>query len=230
MTEEPAAVAERYARRKVDNRYSFTNPEVWQSVHERQSATLAMFRRMGWGDLSTRTMTEVGCGTGGNLLEFLRFGFRPEHISGIELLRDRAATARHFLPTGLKIIEGDALKADVPKASQDVVFQAVVFSSLLDAEFQQHLADRMWSWVRPGGGVLWYDFVYDNPANADVRGVPLRRVRELFPEATPAFRRVTLAPPIARRVCKVHPRAYSLFNAIPLLRSHVLCWLKKAPI
>ena len=39
----------------------------------------------------------------------------------------------------------------------------------------------MWRWVRPGGGVLWYDFTFDNPRNPDVRGVPLARVRELFP-------------------------------------------------
>ena len=30
----------------------------------------------------------------------------------------------------------------------------------------------MWAAVKPGGGVLWYDFTVDNPRNADVRGVP----------------------------------------------------------
>ncbi len=25
------------------------------------------------------------------------------------------------------------------------------------------LLDRMWRWVKPGGGVLWYDFTFDNP-------------------------------------------------------------------
>ena len=63
----------------------------------------------------------------------------------------------------------------------------------------QRLADRMWHWVRPGGAVLWYDFAVDNPRNQHVRGVPMARVRALFPEATVQARRVTLAPPLVRR-------------------------------
>jgi hypothetical protein len=86
----------------------------------------------------------------------------------------------------------------------------------------------MWRWLRPGGAVVWYDFAVDNPRNPDVRGVPLARLRALFPEAAPIdVRRVTLAPPIARRVCRLHPVLYRVFNALPLLRSHRLVWLGK---
>ena len=41
-------------------------------------------------------------------------------------------------------------------------------------------------------------------------------------------RRVTLAPPLARAVCAVHPSLYTLFNALPLLRTHRLAWIAKA--
>jgi hypothetical protein len=85
----------------------------------------------------------------------------------------------------------------------------------------------MWSWVKPGGGVLWYDFTVDNPRNPDVRGVPLTRVRELFPEGDLRAQRVTLAPPLARAVVRVHPALYTLFNCVPLLRTHVLAWTAK---
>ena len=85
----------------------------------------------------------------------------------------------------------------------------------------------MWRWVAPGGGVLWYDFVVDNPRNPDVRGVPLARVRQLFPQARVVSRKVTLAPPIARLLCRLHPGLYPLANALPLLRTHVLVWLEK---
>jgi hypothetical protein len=88
----------------------------------------------------------------------------------------------------------------------------------------------MWRWLRPGGAVLWYDFTVDNPHNADVRGVPLARVRTLFPQATIVHRRVTLAPPLARAVCRVHPTLYSVFNALPLLRTHLLAWVGKPGI
>ena len=85
----------------------------------------------------------------------------------------------------------------------------------------------MWTAVRPGGGVLWYDFTVDNPRNRDVRGVPVTRVRELFPEARAEFHRLTLAPPLARAVTRIHPGLYTVFNALPLLRTHVLGWLAK---
>ena len=41
------------------------------------------------------------------------------------------------------------------------------------------------------------------------------------------FERVTLAPPIARAVTRLHPALYTLFNALPPLRTHVLAWLSK---
>lgn len=75
--------------------------------------------------------------------------------------------------------------------------------------------------------MLWYDFTFNNPSNPDVRGVSLKRVRELFPQGRVSVRRVTLAPPISRRVVRVHPAMYGVFNALPLLRTHVLCFIEK---
>ena len=60
-----------------------------------------------------------------------------------------------------------------------------------------------------------------------MRGVPLSRVRKLFPAARIDARRITLAPPLARAAMRVHPSLYTLFNALPLLRTHVLCWVAK---
>jgi ubiquinone/menaquinone biosynthesis C-methylase UbiE len=131
------------------------------------------------------------------------------------------------LPAAVSLHAGDALAMPVASASQDIVFVSTVFSSLLDETFQQRLAQAMWGWVKPGGGVLWYDFTVNNPRNADVRGVPLRRVRQLFPQGVVQARRITLAPPIARRVTRLHPALYTAFNLLPALRTHVLVWLGK---
>jgi hypothetical protein len=124
---------------------------------------------------------------------------------------------------------GDAVEAHVEAESCDVVLQSTVFSSLLDAAFQQRLAKAMWRWLKPGGAVLWYDFTFDNPRNPDVRGVPLARVRALFPGARITHRRITLAPPLARAVVRLHPALYTLLNAVPLLRTHLLAWIEKPP-
>ena len=226
-TPETQAVAARYARRAVSDRYSPLRADVWQTLHERQRALLRLLAAHGIGELSTLNLTEVGCGSGGNLLELLRLGFAPDRLCGIELLPERHAQARQSLPEATRVLLGDATVADIAPSSQHIVLQSTVFSSLLDDDFQAHLAAAMWRWLRPGGAVLWYDFTVNNPRNADVRGVPMRRVRELFPAASVTARRVTLAPPLARAVCAVHPALYPVFNALPLLRTHVLAWLEK---
>ena len=227
---EADAVVERYSRRTANSIYSMLRPEVIHSTQELQAKILRMLGSVcgyTWEDLGKLKLLDVGCGYGGQLLDFMRFGFAPANLRGIELLPDRVVLARTRLPAAIEIHSGDASTASIGPASQDVVYQSVVFSSLLDDAFQQRLADHMWSWVRPGGGVMWYDFVYDNPNNKDVRGVPLKRVRALFPGATITAWRVTLAPPISRRACRIHHSAYPLLNSIPWLRSHLLCWISK---
>lgn len=227
LTAEAQAVVERYARRTASDRYSLLRPEVWQTVQERQRAQLRLFAALGWTSFDDKRVVDVGCGDGGNLLEWLRLGFAGRHLTGLELLEERARAARLRLPSDVRVIQGDALAAPIEPASQDLVHQSVVFSSLLDDGFQRQLAERMWSWVRPGGGVLWYDFTIDNPANRDVRGVPLARVRALFPQGRITARRLTLAPPLARAACRVHPALYGALNLLPLLRTHVLAWIEK---
>jgi SAM-dependent methyltransferase len=224
---EVRAVVERYERRDVGDLYSMTRPEILPAFQERQRGLLKLLRCHAPKSFEELRALEVGCGTGGNLLELIQLGFDPAHLVGSELLHDRVARARHKLPAGTKIHEGDAAALPFEAASFDIVYVSLVFSSLLDDGFQSQLASRMWTWVRPGGGILWYDFVYDNPSNKDVRGVSVSRVRQLFPEGRLIVRRVTLAPPISRFVCKVHPFAYQLLNTIPLLRTHVLCWVGK---
>jgi SAM-dependent methyltransferase len=222
-----ARLAVHYARRGPADRYSLLRPDVWQLVQERQRAILRGLARRGWHDLGTLALTEVGCGAGGNLLEFLRMGFAPAHLTGCELLPDRLALARERLPARVTLWPGDASQAPIEPGSQDLVLQATVFSSLLDDAVQQRLADAMWRWLRPGGAVLWYDFTVDNPANAEVCGVPLARLRQLFPGGRLRHQRITLAPPIARRVAAIHPALYTVFNALPLLRTHRLAWIDK---
>lgn len=227
---EPTAVAERYARRRMTDRYSLLKPDVWQAVQERQREMLKLFVRLGWNDVASMRLLEVGCGSGGNLQELLRLGFAPQHLTGVDLLADRIEAARVGLPSAVTLHQGDASRLAVQVESLDIVFVSTVFSSLLADAFQQRLAHAMWRWVKPGGGVLWYDFTYNNPRNPDVRGVPRRRIQALFPEGRMTVRRVTLAPPISRRVCRISSAAYGLFNALPFLRTHLLCWIAKPSV
>lgn len=219
------AIAQRYARRARTDRYSLLRPDVWQGAQERERALLALLARHGC-DPASMGCIEVGCGNGANLLELLRVGFRPDRLTGLELLPDRHAEARARLPAATTVHLGDAAAFE-PLDASDLVLAFTVFSSILDETFRHRLADAMWRWLKPGGAVLWYDFTIDNPRNRDVRGVPLRRLRALFPHGRIDARRVTLAPPLARAACGVHPGLYTVLNALPLLRTHVLAWIGK---
>jgi len=174
-----------------------------------------------------KRVLEIGCGSGANLIELIRLGFHPRNLVGNELLENSLNLARARLPQAVTTILGDASTLDLGGESFDIVLQSTVFTSILDQSFQQRLAEHMWSLVRPGGGILWYDFTWDNPANPDVRGVPLRRIRQLFRAGAIRSWRVTLGPPIGRPLCRISPALYTLVNAIPLLRTHVLCWIQK---
>lgn len=225
LEDETERVRERYARRSM--RYDPMSRWVYMSRQELERALIRVLTRELRAPVSETRLLEIGCGVGSNLLQFLRLGFRPDLLAGIELLEDRVRAARQVLPQSLEVRQGDALAATLPDAGFDVVFQSLVFSSILDDGFRSRLAARMWQLVKVGGGVLWYDFIYDNPANADVKGVPISEVRRLFPGGKVQVSRVTLAPPISRRVVTLTPDLYSLFNAMPFLRTHILCWIGK---
>lgn len=219
-------VRDRYARRgamAVDRFGSFAEAE-------RMPRLLACIDRLGVPRDRVRLL-EIGCGEGRNLERLLEAGLAPDRLVGNELLPGRVAIARERLPRELTILEGDASALELPEASFDVVFQSTVFTSILDAAFRRRLAASMWRLVRPGGGVLWYDFTVDNPRNRDVRGVGLAEIRGLFPGARCEFRRITLAPPIARRVLGwpgvAGAWAYRAFAALPPLRTHAIGWLGK---
>ena len=229
--DEPMAVAERYARRAArgvgDDLYSPLRPEVLLARQQRQRVMLELLSCHAAQPLDQLRVLEIGCGSGSNLLELASLGFDASRLVGNELLPERAAAARRQLPAATALHEGDATQLPFDGDSFDLVYQSTVFSSLLDDAFQQRLANAMWRWVRPGGAVLWYDFTYNNPRNPDVRSMPLARVHALFPGARIDARRVTLAPPLSRRAVRIHPAVCRALSGLPLLRTHLLCWIGK---
>ena len=222
-------IRQRYARRAEvsEDQYSRLSTEVLLRVQERQRALLILLRVAGIRSLGHLDILEVGCGGGNNLLEFVEFGADPSRLWGNDLLEDRLERARTVVPASVHLSGGDAAQLPFGDASFDIVYQSTVFSSILDDASQRRLAHEMWRWIRVGGAVLWYDFVVDNPRNPDVRGVPLHRIKSLFPAADIRSRRVTLAPPLARAAVRLHPSIYAVLNVLPLVRTHRLVWIRK---
>lgn len=220
-TREADALRARYARR-----HAASDPALPLFLAERERA-LRRWMREGAIDAPAARVLDIGCGTGGNLLDLIRLGFRPSNLTGVELQEERLAEAKRRLPVDVQLIAADALDVAFEPAAFDVVVLFTVFTSILDDHYRQRLAAHVWTAVKPGGGVLWYDFCFDNPRNPDVAGVPVKALRALFPSGLVHSRRITLAPPLARIAVRLHPALYGMLNAIPMLRTHALCWIEK---
>lgn len=192
---------------------------------ERQRILTELLRNwLGSGQLQEKKILEIGCGAGGNLLNFISLGANPAQLTGNDLVPHRIEEARARLPAAVRLHCGDAGELDIDAESFDIVLQSVCFSSILDDAVLTTVANRAWSLLRPGGAFLSYDFTINNPRNPNVRRISIAHLRELFPHGIVTVRRVTLAPPIARRVWSGF---YPLLSAFPFLRTHAWCLIRK---
>lgn len=188
-------------------------------VNEREAVYTKVLRDWHSKDFRGVTFLEIGAGEGTNIPLFCKLGLSMSDIWLNELLEYRIQILkRKYSETN--ILPGNALDLKF-KEKFDIVFQSTVFSSILDFGFKQALASKMIEFLKPGGLLLWYDFIYDNPYNRDVKGIPLGEIRRLFPDLTICFRRVTLLPPLGRRLGK---NAEWVNNFFPALRTHVVAW------
>ncbi len=218
-------IKKRYETRKnriepaSDNVFYFS----WYMQAERELLFAELLRKKFGNNWSDLKIMEIGAGTGDNLYFFARYGFALGNIWANELLANRFSKLQKNFP-GINLDMGDASKLNY-KNEFDIVFQSTVFTSILDADFKKKLAAKMFEMTKKGGLILWYDFKYDNPKNKDVKGIGKKEIRSLFPGAKQIrFYKVTLAPPIGRRI----KRLYNLVNVLfPFLRTHVIAIINK---
>jgi ubiquinone/menaquinone biosynthesis C-methylase UbiE len=220
-------IAEVYRRRGPTDVYSlFSLAHLW-ALQEVEREALAVMRRAGCSDLTGFRVLDVGCGGGFWLRRMIDWGIEPANLHGIDTIASRVELARTRLPASVSLVEGDAGHLPWPDAHFDLVTQFVVFSSILAPENRQSVASEIARVLKPGGMIVWYDLRMDNPRNSDVAGTSVREVRSLFAGFNLDVRRVTLAPPLARRVAPVSPFVFRLLAAAPWLRTHLLIGLNR---
>jgi len=196
--------------------YSVLNDYNYYTRIEREYRYMQILKKR-YPDCSALKLLEIGAGTGDNLSGFHRLGFRWSNLFANELLNERVELLKINIPSAT-ILPGNALDLTY-KNEFDIVFQSTVFTSILDNNFKQELANRMLKMLKPGGFILWYDFKFNNPQNHDVKGVGRAEIKKLFPDCKIKFYPVTLAPPIGRRA----GRYCNLINNIfPFLRTHLV--------
>src|SRR5947209_13096245 len=227
--QEDERVRAAYARRRQTippERYARTNPFTLCAAHEREEEMAAMFRAESLTTLAGLRILDVGCGRGDALRQMLEYGADPELLTGIDLLDENVKRA-HRLSPHLRIICGSASRMPFPDASFDLVMQFTLFTSILNDEVKQAIASEMIRVVAPGGRILWYDFSFNNPKNPDVRGIGKQEIRSLFPNLEMKVKRITLAPPLGRKIAPMSPVLYYLLSRVRPLCTHLLSLMRK---
>lgn len=225
---EEQRIRDAYARRPQDSKYSWADPAHVFRLQSLERHALDLLARSRMGPLAGKRILEVGCGRGHWLREFVKWGAHPEDTVGVDLLSARIREARGLCAREVNLLCCSAGDLPLPDRSFDVVAQFTVFSSVLDPTLRGQIALEMLRVVKQRGLILWYDFLVNNPRNPDVRAVGRREIHALFRGCRVVLRRVTLAPPIARRMAPRSLALCSLLELVPLLRTHYLAAITKA--
>ncbi len=215
-----------------DRKQRFASSDVYSSfnaanlftVQQRQRDILASLKRAGVTDLADKRILEMGCGDGGVLAEFLTFGTRPENLFGVDYLADRLSNARTQLPAS-HFANADGSHLPFPSASFDIVMQFTALSSILDPGLRRDICRDMLRVLRPSGLILWYDF-WLNPTNPQTHGIRPVEIRELFPACSISFRKITLAPPLARRLVPLSWPLGLILESLSVFNSHFLAVIR----
>lgn len=208
------------SQRASQDTYSLSNASHLFAIQQRQRAILQMLKRCDMFPLADKRILELGCGSGGVLLEWLSYGAAPSNLFGTDLLAERVTRARALLPhVGVNCADGRSLP--YPDHVFDVALSFTVFSSILDPALCYTVANELLRVVRPGGLVLWYDF-WINPVNKQTRGVRPETIRQYFPHCQTTFDRITLAPPLARRLVPLSWSVSLLLEKLRVFNTHYL--------
>lgn len=213
-------IISQYSKRNINSNLYAGGPYV-DHVQKEIIETIGAFLNKEFKEFENLSLLEIGAGNGTNAEMFLNLGFKIQNICFNELLTERILAIKSNYPNNT-VFEGNAIEIDIDKKF-DIIFQSTVFTSILNQVDREKLAEKMLNLLKPNGIILWYDFIYNNPKNKDVRKVDVKELKILFNKSSNIYyKKITLAPPIGRQV----KMFYKLFN-VPLLRSHILAIIKK---
>lgn len=207
--------------------YSLFNRANLFIVQQRQREVLTILKKNGITDLSNLLILEMGCGSGGVLTEYLGFGASPENLHGVDLLFNRLLHAHHNLP-GSGFAKADGQSLPYSSKTFDLVLQYTAISSILDPEIRRNICSDMLRVLKPGGLILSYDF-WLNPTNKQTRGLRLSEIRTSFSGCQISYKKITLAPTIARRLIPISWLLSALLEKLTVLNTHYLVAIRPNP-
>mgnify|MGYP000992528246 FL=1 len=207
------------------NTYSFSNPAYVFMLQSQERALLSCLKEFGFQSLNQSKILAIGCGRGGVMLGFLRYGATASNLSGIDILLDRVVLAKQTLPES-KISCADGQFLPYESAQFDILLQFTAFSSILDPQIKRNMASEMLRVLKPDGVILWYDFWW-NPTNPQTAGIKPKEIKILFSNCVFKLHKITLAPPIARLIVPISWALAVILESLKVFNSHYLAIITK---
>lgn len=204
--------------------YKLSNLFIYQ---QRERQLINLLESSNLHDLEEKNVLEIGCGSGGVLLDVIKYGADPNKISGIDLLFDRLRKSQFLLPA-TKFVNSDGQNLPYSAKTFDVILQFTAFSSILNFQVKQNMASEMLRVMKNDGAIIWYDFWW-NPTNPQTAGIKPKEIKQLFRDCQYVFRKITLAPPLARRIVPISWPFALLIESLKIFNSHYLAVIKKKP-
>jgi SAM-dependent methyltransferase len=213
--------------------YTLRRPANLFADQQRTRAMLRLFHREHLFPLEDKRILDVGCGDGEQLLRFESWGAHAASLAGIDLIEARLARAVVRFggpdrPGAPDLRLGDASTLPWSNETFDIVQQSTVLTSILDLDMKRAVASEIIRVLKPGGVVIWYDFLFNNPGNPHVRGIGAREIGSLFPGCALRLTKITLAPPIARRLVPITWIGALLLERLSIFNTHYLASIRKA--
>ena len=205
-----------YARKGADRNDLLGNPEVVFQTFAVDRANIAALRHIEI-DRTIARVLDVGCGNGASLLQFIRLGFNPSNLTGVDLDAERIARAKAELP-GIDFRTESADRLPFADESFDLVVESTMLGTLDSKPLLSGIASEMLRVTRKGGHIMLIDWRYSREGSGVKTAINPAKIADLFDvgRATSVVAREPgmLVPPIGRRVSRVLPSLYFLVQRI----------------
>ena len=221
----------KYTERTGSNRNDvLKNPEVTFQILGFDVSILAALRSMHLESYEIKIL-DVGCGSGLSFFNFLRLGFEPSMMYGIDILKDRIDEGCHRFPS-INFICDDASSIKFTDNTFDIVFEVGMFIQLTNDELSEKIASEMLRVAKPGAYIMLVDWRYSKPGHCDYKGLSKKRISNLFHVGKKSkicgVYKGALVPPVGRFFSKNLPAAYFIAQSLfPFLVGQVATVLQK---
>ncbi len=221
---------EYYKSHGADRNDPLTNPGVTFQAFALERANIRALQRLRL-DRDEAKVLDVGCGTGSSLLQFIKLGFLPQNLTGVDSSAERIGQAQARFPNVAFHCES-AEGMSFPDSTFDVVFESTLFMMLTDEDVARRIAGEMLRVTRSGGYLMIADWRYAEPSSREHRAMTPKRIASLFDvegsTSVVARERGALVPPLGRFLSRHAPSFYFVVQGLlPFAVGQVTTVLKK---